>query len=262
MQNTGFDFDASVIILNKNKMKWTTDVNLSHYKNEITKLPPNQDKIISGLHQRMVGHSVYDYFTYRYMGVNEEGSPLWQKEDAEGNITPTTDYSQATRSYTGTSSIPDLTGGVTNSFKLGDFDLSMLVTFGIGGDMYDGSYAALMGQTLGTAFHVDALNRWTFQNTTSDIPRLRQFNNANATSDRFLISSDYLSFKNLSLSYSLPQRWASSINVKNARIIANVTNLHAFSARKGLDPQQSFNGSTDNAYTPLRTTSVGLNINF
>lgn len=263
IQNTGFDFDASFIVLNKSKFKWTTDINLSHYKNEITKLPPGQDKIISGTKQWMVGHSIYDYYTYRYAGVDPaNGDALWYVDDGAGNLTTTNDYAKATRSYTGTSSNPDLTGGLTNSLRFGDFDLSFLVTFGIGGEIYDGSYAALMGQTLGTAFHKDALNRWTPTNTTSDIPRLRQFNNANATSDRFLISSDYMSFRNLSLSYNLPKKFASYISVSSAKLGVAVTNLHTFSARKGLDPQQSFNGTTDYAYTPLRTTSFSLTINF
>jgi len=263
IQNTGFDFDASIIVLNKSKFRWTTDINLSHYKNEITKLPPGQDKIISGTKQWMVGHSIYDYYTYRYAGVDPaNGDALWYVDDGAGNLTTTNDYAKATRSYTGTSSNPDLTGGLTNSLRFGDFDLSFLVTFGIGGEIYDGSYAALMGQTLGTAFHKDALNRWTPTNTTSDIPRLRQFNNANATSDRFLISSDYMSFRNLSLSYNLPKKFASYISVSSAKLGVAVTNLHTFSARKGLDPQQSFNGTTDYAYTPLRTTSFSLTINF
>jgi TonB-linked SusC/RagA family outer membrane protein len=263
LQNTGFDFDLSLIVLNMNNIRWTTDLNLSQYKNEITKLPPGQDKIISGTKQWMVGHSIYDYFTYRYAGVDPaNGDALWEVDDGAGNITTTNDYSKATRSYTGTSSIPDLTGGMTNSLSYRDFDLSFLITFGIGGEIYDGSYARLMSQTLGTAFHIDALDRWTPDNTTSDIPRLRQFNNANATSDRFLTPSDYLSFRNLTLSYTLPKKFASIINVSNARLAATVTNLHTFSHRTGLDPQQSFNGTTDNAYTPLRTTSVSLTVNF
>jgi TonB-linked SusC/RagA family outer membrane protein len=263
MQNTGFDFDASIIVVNKNKFRWTTDINLSHYKNEITKLPPGQEKIISGTKQWMVGHSIYDYYTYRSAGVNPvTGDAQWLIDDGAGNVDTTNVYANATRSYTGTSAIPILTGGVTNTFKYGDFELSFLVTFGLGGQIYDGSYASLMGQTLGSAFHVDALNRWTPTNTATDVPRLRQFTNANAVSDRFLISSDYLGLRNLNLSYTLPKKFASFLNVSSARLTATVTNLHTFSARKGLDPQQSFNGTTDNAYTPLRTSSVSLNINF
>lgn len=264
MQNTGFDIDLNFIVLKKAKLKWTTDLNLSHYKNEITKLPEGQEKIISGTKQWMVGHSVYDFFTYRSAGVDAaNGDQLWYVYDDDGVQTGTTNnYAEAKRAYTGTSSIPDLTGGMTNSLRYGDFDLSFLVTFGIGGYIYDGSYAGLMGQTLGTNMHVDALNRWTPTNTVTDVPRLYQYTNANATSDRFIVPSDYLSFRNLTVGYNLPRKFASVIGVSSARLSGTVTNLHTFSYRKGLDPQQSFNGTTDNAYTPLRTTSVALTMNF
>ena len=116
-----------------------------------------------------------------------------------------------------------------------------------------------MGQVLGTNFHVDMLNRWTPTNTETDVPRLFQYTNANAISDRFIVPSDYLSFRNLSVGYNLPKKFASRLSISDARLSFAVTNIHLFSYRKGLDPQQSFDGTTDNAYTPLRTSSVALN---
>jgi TonB-linked SusC/RagA family outer membrane protein len=264
MQNVGFDVDVNGIVLNKDKFKWIVDLSLSHYKNEITKLPEGQEKIISGTKQWMVGHSIYDFYTYQYAGVDSEnGDALWLVHDDEGLVTDTTNlYADATRAYTGTSSIPDMTGGITNTFKFGDFDLSFLVTFGFGGYIYDGSYAGLMGQTLGTNFHVDMLDRWTTTNNDTDIPRLYQYTNANATSDRFIVPSDYLSFKNFTVGYNLPRKYASNLHMSNARLTFTVTNLHTFSYRKGLDPQQSFDGTTDNRYTPLRTSTLALTVNF
>ncbi len=167
-----------------------------------------------------------------------------------------------TRYYTGTSAIPDLQGGLTNSFKLGDFDLSFLITFGIGGEILDGSYQSLMGSTPGYALHKDMLKRWTPTNTNTDVPMLDYDLNSNETSDRFLTPSDYLSFRNLTVGYNLSKKLASSLNISSARLGVTVTNLHLFSARKGLDPQQSFNGITDDSYSPMRTTSINLTMNF
>jgi TonB-linked SusC/RagA family outer membrane protein len=264
MQNTGVDLEANVVVVEKGKFRWTADINLSHYKNEITKMPPNQPVIISGTKQYKVGHSIYDFYTYHYAGTDPaNGAPLWNKTDAStGEITTTNVASQASRYYTGTSSIPDLTGGVTNTFKYGDFDLSVLVTFQTGGQIYDGSYASLMGQTLGTNFHKDQLKAWSATNTTSQIPILRTNTDANATSDRWLTSSDYFSFRNVTLGYNLSKKFASALKVSSARLAVNVTNLHTFTARKGLDPQQSFDGTTDNSYTPLRTSTISLTMNF
>lgn len=264
MRNVGFDADINAVVVNRDKFKWIIDMNMSHYTNEITKLPEGQEKIIRGTKQWMVGHSVYDFYTYHYAGVDPaNGDALWSVFDDDGNETGTTnDYSDANRAYTGTSSIPDLTGGITNTLRYGDLDLSFLVTFRYGGYIYDGSYAGLMGQTLGTNVHVDMLNRWTPTNTDTDVPRLFQYTNGNATSDRFIVPSDYISFRNLSVGYNLPRNFASRLSISDARLSFSVTNLHLFSYRKGLDPQQSFDGTTDNAYTPLRTSSVALTLNF
>ena len=39
-------------------------------------------------------------------------------------------------------------------------------------------------------------------------------------------------------------------------------NIIMFAARKGLDPQYNFSGSTGYSYTPERTASLGVEINF
>lgn len=265
MQNTGFDFDASIVIFNKDKFKWTTDINLSHYKNEITKMPEGQEQILppGSPNKWMVGHSIYDFYMPKFAGVDPEtGWSLWYMDNEDGSTTTTDYYGDASKYYTGTSSIPDIQGAMTNSFRYGDFDLSFLITFGLGGKIFDGSYRSLMGSTPGDAMHVDNLKRWTPSNTDTDVPILDMDLNANETSDRFLTSSDYLGFRNVTAGYNLSREFASRLNIASARLSFTITNLHVFSARKGLDPQQSFSGVTSDSYSPLRTTSVNLTMNF
>jgi TonB-linked SusC/RagA family outer membrane protein len=279
VKNTGFDIDASVLVVNASKFQWNIDMNVSHYKNEITELPPGQEQITQGTKQWEVGRSVYDFFIREYAGVDATtGTSLWYMDDYEldggGNIVyddngdpvvigrvTTDDYDDATRYYVGTS-IPDLVGGITNSFTLGPVDISLLTTFRIGGDMLDGSYQGLMGGELGDAMHVDMLDRWTADNTDTDVPLLIFDVDANGTSTRFLTPMDYLSFRNVTIGYTFPNSLTSRIGIGSARVFANVTNLYSFTARQGMDPQQSFGGTTDNSYTPLRTTSFGINVNF
>jgi hypothetical protein len=40
-----------------------------------------------------------------------------------------------------------------------------------------------------------------------------------------------------------------------------VDNAKLFTKHKGMDPQRSFDGTTDASYTPFRTVSMGLNVN-
>ena len=279
VKNTGFDIDASFVIVETNNFTWNTDINLSHYRNEITELPPGQEQITQGTKQWEVGRSIYDFFIRKYAGVNpDNGTSLWYMDeyerDGEGNIvydddgdpvvtgqTTTDNYDDATRYYVGTS-IPDLVGGWTNTVSIGPVDLSLLTTFRAGGQMLDGIYQGLMGGERGDNMHVDMLDRWTPQNTDTDVPILIFDVNANATSDRFLTPMDFFSFRNLTLGYTFPENLSNRLNIENARLFMTVTNLYTFTHRKGMDPQQSFSGTTDYQYTPLRTTSFGINLNF
>ena len=68
-------------------------------------------------------------------------------------------------------------------------------------------------------------------------------NNA-GTSTRWLTSGNYLVVKNIALSYSLPKRWLTPLQVQGLSVSVACENLFTFAARKGLNPQYSFGGST------------------
>jgi len=273
IENKGFDIELGANVVNSKNFSWNIDVNLSHFKNKITKLP--QEEMIQGSKKWMVGHSIYDWYLRKYAGVDPNtGKSMWYKDATHvdpvtnevvvDSVITTTDYSDATRYYTGTSSLPDLTGGITNTFKIYNIDLSFLLTFGIGGQVYDASYAALMhgNATNGTNFHKDILNAWSTTNTNSNIPINDIDQNVNGQSDRFLTDADYISFKNLTIGYTLPNKYSQKIGASVARVYLTGTNLFVITKRKGMDPQQTLDGYLDNVYSPLRTIAFGINLNF
>ncbi len=267
VENRGFDVEINSNIIATRNFRWDVDLNLTHYRNEITSLP--QEEIVRGSHKWMVGRSIYDFFIEEFAGVDPEtGKSMWYMDvlDDDGEPTgerePTTNRDLAGRYYVG-SSIPDLSGGLNNSFAMGNFDVSFLLTFGIGGKTYDGSYVRLMhGGTAGDHFHKDILNRWNEDNTDTDVPILDLDQNANARSTRFLFDSDYLSIRSLTIGYSVPQTALGTIGITRARVFATATNLYTFTTHKGMDPQQALSGITGDQYTPLRTIAFGVNMNF
>lgn len=273
MENIGIEFQIAADIVKTKDFKWTIDLNGTSYKNQITKMPTGPDgkpqEIISGTKKLSEGHSIYDYWLRGYAGVDPaDGSALYYKDvlDANGNVTDkitTKDQNAASYYYTG-SAIPDLYGGVTNSFTYKGIDLSVFFTYQLGGMMYDSNYAALMHPgTFGSHMHIDMLNRWTKTNTATDVPRLQNaYTAATAASDRWLIDGSYLSLRNVTLGYTIPSRLLNKLTLKTVRIFATGDNLVLFSKRVGMDPQQSFTGVADHTYIPQRTISVGLNITF
>ena len=86
---------------------------------------------------------------------------------------------------------------------------------------------------------------------------------SNTTSDRFLISSNYLSLQNITFGITLPDKWTNKLYIKSCRFYANADNVWLWSKRQGLDPRQSVSGGSGATYySPIRTISGGVNITF
>ena len=270
MFNQGIEVQLGADIVRTKDFTWNVGVNFSHLKNEITKLP--QEEIIDGTKKYMVGHSMFDFWMYEWAGVDPEtGDSMYYVGgyDENGNYTgkdrtTTNDYTKADKYYVGTS-IPKFYGSLSNTFTLGNFSLSALLTFGVGGLKYDTTYGSLMSYSnYGSSLHVDMLNRWQKPGDVTTVPRADMQRNTyqNQGSSRWLTSASYLNIRNVSLSYSFPRRWAEAIDLSGIQLFGSVENLHLFCARKGMDPQYNFGGTSYNAYSPARTMSIGVNFQF
>ncbi len=160
--------------------------------------------------------------------------------------------------------MPDAFGGFGTSLTYKGFDFSVDFQYQLGGKVYDGTYASLMGADPGHAFSTDILNAWTPENTNTNVPRL-QYNDTymNYGSDRFLTNASYLSLANITVGYTLPKSTVSKLGLGNVRIYAVADNIYTWSKRKGLDPRQSITGGASGAiYSSIRTISGGISITF
>ncbi len=269
VSNTGFDLEMSGILLDTDALMWNLDVTLSHFNNQIEKLP--QEFIIQGDHRWEVGKSIYDFWIEDYAGVDPEtGQALWVKKvmetDEQGNLVfsgeteTTANYAEADRFFMG-SAIPDLLGGVTNSLGFFNFDLSVFLNFSIGNDVLDKSYQRMMHSgTYGIAMHQDAMNRWTPENTETDVPVLNGDPEVNFTSSRFLVDGSYLNLKNITFGYQVPQNLVSSLKLASARLFLTGENLGLLTSRQGLNPLESLDGTNADQYYMMRTVSMGVDI--
>ncbi|WP_289665415.1 SusC/RagA family TonB-linked outer membrane protein [Flavobacterium panacagri] len=275
MSNKGFEISLDGVVVKTNNFSWGLNVNASTIKNEITSLP--QKEIINGTKKLMVGQSMYDYWLRDWYGVDPtDGYALYVSDPAlivagdatqrvVNGVNVTTDQNKALYHYAD-SAIPDLYGSFGTNVDYKGLRLEVLFAYQIGGMMYDSNYAALMhtGNNYGSALSVDALNRWQKPGDITDVPRMDINRNTQSTaaSDRWLIGSDYLSLRQVNLSYKMPSELISKLGVDNATLYVNGENLMLFTKRQGLDPSQTFNGTTQNRYTPSRVITLGLNLNF
>ena len=273
MDNKGFELEIRSDLFTINGFTWNLEINGTTYKNKITKMPVGTDgkpqEIITGTKKLSEGHSIYDFWLREYAGVDPaDGSALYYKDikDADGNVTgreTTKDQNAAGYYYVGTS-IPGFYGGVTNTLSFKGFEVSALVTYSLGGKLYDSNWAALMHTgAFGSNWSSDILNRWQKAGDVTDVPRLQNsYTAGTAASSRYLIGASYLSLRNVTLSYRFPGSITKALDMSALSIFASGDNLGMLTKRKGMDPQQNFGGTADFTYTPSRIISFGVNLTF
>ncbi|SNY91433.1 SusC/RagA family TonB-linked outer membrane protein [Flagellimonas pacifica] len=270
MENKGVEVELGIDIIRSENVNWAFNINGTHYKNEITRLP--DEFIDDGRFRLEEGRSRYDYFLREFAGVDPtNGDGLWFTDilDVNGNPTgereTTNDRVSATEYFVGKSAIPEFFGGFSTNFGYKNFSLNIAFAYQIGGYGYDGIYQNLLGTTsAGDNFHNDVFDSWTPENTTASIPRLDITDvNQAGTSDFFLVDASYLNLQNVTLSYSFNNRLLDLLGITGAKVYATGNNLHLWSkARQGYDPRLSITGNALNEFGLARTTSLGLTLNF
>ena len=267
MVNRGVELDLySNIIENKN-LSWNVNFNLTHFKNKVLELSPELNgQLIDGARIYREDESMYQLYLPKYVGVDSEtGESLWAlvTPDENGN-TVTKSYSVASENRFASGDIlPKVYGGFGTSVTAYGFDLSVSFAYQLGGRILDYTYQGLMDvAATGSALHKDMLKAWTPENKNTDVPRMNindQY--TNRLTDRFLTSSDYLSLQNITLGYTLPKSLTRKMQIDGVRVFFVADNVALLTARKGLDPRQGY-VAADNVYSPIRTISGGISLNF
>ena len=291
--NIGVEVTLDGNIINRKNFKWDWNLNLSTYKNTVLSLDESvsENGIRSGNRIIKVGGSIYEAYMYKYAGVDPEtGKGLYYgeflKEDDTPVARPTQEQIDKELTYTKTTSnfaeasqydlgtvLPDLFGGFGTSLSFYGFDLSAQFSFQLGGKYYDGTYQNLMHTqaSAGSAWHKDILKAWTPENKNTDVPiNDGDVQVAQSAVDRFMVSASYLSVNNVTLGYTLPQKWSRKIGLENFRIYVAGDNLAVLTARKGIDPRFSMGlgsmtsgtGLNSGYYSALRNVTGGITLTF
>ncbi len=197
----------------------------------------------------------------------ELGDVMFLDLNGDGKIT------DADRTYLG-SACPKWTGGLNLSLDYKNIDFTVFMNFSVGNKIVNAMYQSLYSTSMmETNISEDmALNHWSPDNPTSDLPRLALIDsNENATtfSDRMVENGSYFRIKQIQLGYTLPKSWTSKAYIKSARIYGSIDNLYTFTKYSGLDPE-IFGAFSDPLYAGVdmvnypqpRTFSVGLNVTF
>lgn len=282
MQNQGIEFELNVDAVKRKNVQLTLSLVGSHYTNKILTLPDEykEDGMIN-VHQRLMeGKSLYEFYTYKYAGIDENGNATWYynitEKNADGDMVPTgeigvtSDYAAVTNSNskfeTGKSALPDFQGGFNIALRAYGFDLSIATAFQIGGYIYDTNYVSTLGSTYYAGHNRDMWSTWNPETKSGEYPIWNSVNQSNSftqSSDLWLTSASYFSIRNITLGYTFPSKWMKKIGIESVRLFVMADNVALFSARKGLDPRISMGGQGGfGGYAQIRTISGGINLNF
>lgn len=262
----------------------------------------DKDGIISGIYKIAEGKSRYEFFTYTYVGVdqmtgnslykanlenyhvttadgqtvgNADGNDISKYVTQIGNEYYVNNTSYALKEYHG-SAIPKVYGSFAPSVRYKDLSLSLMFTYSIGGKVYDAVYRSLMSTgTSPNNYHKDILKSWSEipSGMTEDsqdriwyggIPLINSSMTStnNATSSRWLTDASYLVLKNINMSYSLPKAWVNALTLESIRLNLSCENAFTCTKRRGMNPQQSFNGYQYNYLVTPRVFTIGVDVKF
>ena len=237
--------------------------------NKVLKLTNESPEIISGIRVIKEGMPIYTYYLSKSAGVDPStGAQLYWAYDKDENGNITNEYITNSKAkaneckyYMG-SRIPKLYGSIGTDLSWKGLSLSILTTYSIGGKIYDGLYESGMDLWyMSSTWHKNELRRWQQPGDVTDVPRV-EISNSPAANDRFLIDASYFAIKNITLAYSLPRTWMNKIGIQGIKVFASADNIALFTHLDGMDPQYNFTGDTNYDYSPNKTYTLGLEVNF
>ena len=274
VENKGLEVTVNTVNIVLDKFRWETSFNFSTYSNKITELyGSGQDDIAN---RWFIGKSlgaIYDYQMEGVWQVNEiaAGAHLTQDPTARAGDIKFKDISgpngtpdgqidaQYDRKFLG-NSLPDWTGGITNRFTYGNFNLNIFfqTTQGVLKNNPDINY----GDEVGRRNTPEAVGYWTPENQSNKWPSLVAYQNNKGYG--FPRNASFVRLQDVRLSYSIPNDFIEKYGISNLVFYISGRNLYTWSKWVGWDPEnnQSPRGSGDwiNNYPLVRTFSLGLNV--
>lgn len=251
LQNSGWEFQVNSRNIEHGSFSWTTAFNFSISRNKLLNFP--NIKQTSYAQQYFVGYPLTVMQAYQFDGLSNTGIPVLDDKTKNGSIGSDDRYIIGSNN--------PLFGGLTNTFTWRGFDLSFLWEYThMSG--FDNSITASRAGAYGVNSLTQVLNRWQKPGDEA-FTRTPKFTTSSATynarffsqSDIFWRNYNIFRLRNLSLTYSVPQRMLRRAHMQQLQIFMHAQNLWVGDQNKYRFDPESGNGNMP----PLRTFTFGIN---
>ncbi len=285
--NKGFEISITSRNLT-GALKWTTDFNFSTVDNEVTKLGPSGDPLLStggagNRHITKIGEPIGSYFGYKTDGIYQNQAEIdnsgivdqiatprpgdfkWVDVNKDGFI------NSADRTTIG-NYLPDFTYGLHNRFEYDNFEFSFLLQGVEGNEVLNLTRRHMGNGEANYNSYSEWNNRWRSESQPGNglIPRANRGggNSNNRPSDYQVEDASYLRLRNVTLAYNFPES-ALGDKINNLRVYLSGTNLFTKTDYLGFNPE--VNNQEDNtnvqgedygAYPLSSVITFGLNAKF
>lgn len=260
--NRGLEISLNTINVQTKDFSWTTNINFTTNHNEILALSNGAQK--DEANGWFVGQPIGVVWTY-------EADGIWQEDEAEeakkyglapGNLKLKDlnhDYAFTNEDKVFKGSIfPTWTGGMTNTFKYKDIDLSVFVYTRQGQWSYAQFYRQLNDDV---NKNIPDVNYWTPENPTGTWMR-PGINKLGQEMDAIVYTkTSFTKIGYINLGYSVPQNALKKIKMSKLRIYASVQNPFVWTKYLGWDPETA-SENTYTQYPMTRSFVIGLNATF
>lgn len=281
INNNGIEIELGGDIIRTKEITWSAGLTASFIKSKVTKLYGGQDIIWTdptGGDSRAKyiyreGESTLALYGLEWAGVESTtGKNLWYlnndgKADLQVNGRP------ATYNYKNASEViladmnPTVFGGINTDITWKGINLGLNFTYKLGAKTYDAAGRDVNddGYYWERIISKNAYdNRWTPEHTDAKYPQRIAWDmeDVNQKSSRHLYNGNYIRLKTLSLGYNLPKSLISKIQLSNARVYFNATNLFTIAANKEYDPEVNEYGTRGWEMPQGKTFTFGIELSF
>lgn len=279
IENKGLEIALSSQNIKGRSFNWTMDFNISFNTNKLQKLPATFVKTgswaISQIYRN--GGNLYEFYMPVWAGVDAQtGAPLWEKivkgENGSTTVETTSRYAEATLQEVG-SALPKYQGGFNNTFTYKNLSLGISTYFLYGNKVYSNILRFTMNDGNEPYYNQIVLpsgyNIWTKPGDIATNPSPQNSANSTEVSTRYLKDGSYLSIRNITLGYNLPQSVATKLGMQNIAISVSADNVYTFTKFLGQDPQTTIQadiyttpGVNDFKYPNNHQYLLNINVKF